>query len=202
VSAAQVERALQGLVTDFGLGAVTVRCFDLVLDRKTTGCFALAELNDAGIVAGCEGDLVSTVGLLWVRLLLGTTAWMANPAQLDEASDTVVLAHCTVPRTMVNEYRLRSHFESGMGVGIQGVLPNGPVTLLRIGGARMERLWLAEGEIVGSGDSEDLCRTQAHVRLTDGRVAELLEAPLGNHIVLVPGHHADTLLGYWEMLVD
>jgi len=200
-SAVGTYEALRGLVEEHRLDAVTVRCFDLVMQCKTAGCFALSELTDSGVIAGCEGDLVSTVGMMWVRLLSGETPWMANPAQLDEAANALWLAHCTVPRSLVEEYRLRSHFESGLGVGIQGVLPNGPVTLLRIGGPRMERLWLAEGEIVGSGDSEDLCRTQALIHLESGHVSELLRAPLGNHIVVAFGHHADRLLGYWDAMV-
>ena len=200
-AAARVYEALQRLVRDHRLDAVTIRCFDLVLESRTAGCFALSELTDEGIIAGCEGDLVSTVGLLWSRLLTGQTPWMANPAQIDESANALWLAHCTVPRSLVAQYRLRSHFESGLGVGIQGVLPNGPVTLVRIGGARMEQLWLAEGEIVESGNSENLCRTQARVHLMRGHVSELLRFPLGNHVVLVPGHHGDRLRGYWEALV-
>lgn len=197
----RVERALRGLAEAEGLDAVTVRCFDLVLHASTTGCFALAELNDAGIVAGCEGDLVSTVGMLWLRHMLGQPAWMANPAQVDLDANTVLLAHCTVPRTMVSGYRLRSHFESGLGVGIQGDLPAGPVTLVRIGGSRMERLWLAEGEVLRSGSAEDLCRTQALVRLRTGHASELLTSPLGNHVLVAFGHHADRLRSYWQTFV-
>ncbi|MDO9556868.1 MAG: fucose isomerase [Coriobacteriia bacterium] len=198
---ARVHAALRALVDAYELDALTVRCFDLVLNLETTGCFGLAELTDEGFIAGCEGDLVSTVGLLWVYALLGKIPWMANPARLDESENTLWLAHCTVPRTMVESYRLRSHFESGLGVGIQGELPLGPVTLLRIGGTRMKRLWLAEGEIERTGDAENLCRTQAEVRLSSGHVSELLHAPLGNHLVLVPGHHADRLRAWWEMFV-
>jgi len=197
----RVYAALRSLADDLELDALTVRCFDLVLELETTGCFALAQLTDEGMIAGCEGDLVSTIGLLWARDLLGETPWMANPAQLDEATNSVLLAHCTVPRTIVESYRLRSHFESGLGVGIQGELPLGPVTLLRIGGKRMEQLWLAEGEIVHTGDAENLCRTQAEVRLDRGHISELLRAPLGNHIVLVRGRHADRLHAWWEMFV-
>ncbi len=171
-----------------------MRCFDLVLNQQTTGCFALAQLADDGVIAGCEGDLVSTVALLWAKKLLGATPWMANPAQLDSESNTLWMAHCTVPRTLVENYRLRSHFESGLGVGIQGTLPEGPVTLLRIGGAGMDRLWLAEGEILRSGNAENLCRTQVEIQLTNGgTVTDLLRAPLGNHLVLALGHHLDRL---------
>jgi L-fucose isomerase-like protein len=194
--------ALKQVVEQQKLDAITVRCFDLVLDMKTTGCFALAQLADEGTIAGCEGDLVSTVGLLWAHKLLGQVPWMANPAQLDADGDTLWLAHCTVPRTIVQDYCLRSHFESGLGVGIQGLWPTGPVTLLRIGGKGMEQLWLAEGDIIQTGDAENLCRTQVEIQLTrGGTVGDLLRAPLGNHLVLVKGHHLTRLQAWWEMMI-
>lgn len=90
----------------------------------------------------------------------------------------------------MEDYSLRSHFESGLGVGIQGSIPKGPVTLLRIGGARMDELWVAEGDLTDVGAQENLCRTQARIALSRGNVEDLLKAPLGNHIVMVRGHHA------------
>lgn len=198
---ARVHAGMRELITHHALDAVTLRCFDLVLEHSTTGCFALSQLADDDIMAGCEGDLVSTIGLMWTHLLTGEMPWMANPAQLDEEANTLVLAHCTVPRSMVERYRLRSHFESGLGVGIQGIIPEGDVTLVRIGGAAMEQLWIAEGVITRSGDAENLCRTQVHVRLTDGHVSDLLLAPLGNHIVLIRGHHGDRLWSWWESML-
>lgn len=198
---ARVHAGLRELVRHHALDAVTLRCFDLVLDRATTGCFALSALADEDIMAGCEGDLVSTVAMMWTHLMTGEMPWMANPAQLDEERNALWLAHCTVPRSMVERYRLRSHFESGLGVGIQGVIPDGDITLVRIGGAAMERLWIAEGVVTMSGEAENLCRTQAHIRLTDGHVGELLTAPLGNHIVLIRGHHARRLWSWWESML-
>jgi len=196
--AGRVVAALRALVREERLDALTVRCFDLVLRSRTSGCLALAALIDEGVIAGCEGDLPSTIGMLWTRLLAGETPWMANPARIDEEKNEIWLAHCTVPLSIVEEHRLRSHFESGLGVGIQGRLPLGPVTLVRIGGARLERLWLAEGAIVATGDDEDLCRTQALVRLSAGEAGELLRAPLGNHLVLVRGHHAERLRSWHQ----
>ncbi|MBE2198786.1 MAG: fucose isomerase [Anaerolinea sp.] len=199
--AARTYIALKDVVQQQRLDALTVRCFDIVMRLKTTGCFGLAQLTDEGVIAGCEGDLVSTVGLLWAYKLLGEIPWMANPAQIDETRNTLWLAHCTVPRRIVQAYRLRSHFESGEGIGIQGSFAAGPVTLLRIGGKGMDRLWLAEGEILQAGHAENLCRTQAEVRLTHGgHVGDLLRAPLGNHTILVPGHHLDRLQRWWQTM--
>ncbi len=198
---ARVYGALTALVERHHLDALTLRCFDLVLHQHTTGCVALARLNDEGIIAGCEGDLVSTVGMLWAHELLSEVPWMANPARLDEDRNTLWLAHCTVPLSLVTGYNLRSHFESGLGVAIQGTLPNQPVTLLRIGGAGMDELWLAEGEIARTGNSEELCRTQVEIRMTDGHVRDLLRSPLGNHLVMVPGHHVGRLRSWWETMI-
>ncbi len=193
--------ALKQIVEKYELDAFSIRCFDLVLGLKTTGCFGLSQLTDEGVITGCEGDLVSTIGLLWVKMLTGMTPWMANPAQLDEVNNQLVLAHCTVPRGIIKDYALRSHFESDLGVGIQGTLPNGPVTLVRIGGKNMKQLWLAEGDITQSGKAEDLCRTQAEIKLSEGHISELLENPLGNHLVMVQGHHFKRLLGWWKQMI-
>ena len=142
---------------------------------------------------------MSTIGLLWASELLGATPWMANPARLDPERNTLWLAHCTVPRTLVESCGLRSHFESGLGIGIQGTMSTGPVTLLRIGGKKMDRLWLAEGEILRSGKAENLCRTQVEIKITrGGTVTDLLSAPLGNHLVLVFGHQLGRLRRWCE----
>ncbi|MCW8848817.1 MAG: hypothetical protein OQJ81_02465 [Melioribacteraceae bacterium] len=189
----KVYLALKALIKKHNLNAITIRCFDLVLDIKTTGCFGLAQLNDEGYIAGCEGDLVSTLGMLWIYKKLNQIPWMANPAQINVEMNTLWLAHCTVPRSLVKNYDLRSHFESGIGVGIKGEFQNGPVTLMRLGGKRIDKIWLAEGEIIQTGNSEHLCRTQIEIKLTDGNVKDLLSSPLGNHIILVNGHHATEL---------
>jgi L-fucose isomerase-like protein len=193
---------LKHLVSQHHFDAVTLRCFDLILNSKITGCFALAQLNDEGIVAACEGDLVSTVGMLWAYRLLGQSPWMANPVRLDKEDNTLWMAHCTVPRSVVEEYRLRSHFESGLGVALQGRLRINAVTLIRIGGKSMKRVWLADGEILQAGDDGDLCRTQVRVRLSSNvSVLELLHAPLGNHLVLIHGHHAEHMRRWWKDMI-
>ncbi len=200
-TAASVLPALEGLVARERLDAVAVRCFDLVTERGTSGCLALSALNDAGTVAACEGDLASAVAMLWVKELLGTASWMANPSDADAVTGRLRLAHCTVPRALTSGWDLRSHFESGLGVALAGELPPGPVTLLRLGGRRLESVFLAEGEALPTPRREDLCRTQLDVLLEPGAVAELLERPLGNHLVLVPGHVALRLRAYREWAV-
>ena len=200
-AAARVHAMLRRVVEAGRLDAVAVRCFDLVVRKRTTGCLALAQLNDEGVVAGCEGDLSATVAMLWLRHLVGTVSWMANPSRVDLDRGVLSLAHCTVPRTLSGPYRLRSHFESGLGVGVQGTMPTGPVTLVRIGGTRMERLWAVDGYLLHDTDHPDLCRTQVEVELGRDVLRDLLARPLGNHQVLVRGHHAAALKRWHECMI-
>jgi L-fucose isomerase-like protein len=194
-----VRSALADVLDDHDLDAVTVRCFDLLGDPGTSGCLALASLNDDGIVAGCEGDVPSALAMLLVRQVLGQPSWMANPATVDVDADRLVLAHCTVAPSMVEGFALDTHFESGRGVGISGTFAEQPVTLIRVGGRDLDECWIAEGDIVGTGDDPDLCRTQVTVALDGGRAAELLERPLGNHVVLALGRHGTRLRRWWEL---
>jgi L-fucose isomerase-like protein len=197
----RVHALLRRLVAAERLDAITVRCFDLVVRRHQTGCLALAQLNDEGVIAGCEGDLVTTVAMLWLHRLLGALPWMANPSRVDLARGVLTLAHCTVPRGAAVRYRLRSHFESGLGAAVQGELAPGPVTLVRLGGPRMERLWARDGTLERNTDHADLCRTQVEVAVGTSALEELLSHPLGNHTVLVPGHHAARLVRWHSGIV-
>ncbi len=199
----RVYGALKRIVQKYGLNAISVRCFDLVLDLKTTGCFALSKLNDDGIIAGCEGDLVSTLGMIWANVMTDQIVWMANPAQLDEQNNTILFAHCTVPVNMVQTYKLRSHFESGLGVGIQGEFTKGKVTLLRLGGKGLDKMWISSGEILESGSAENLCRTQVNVKLHgSAKPADLLNNPLGNHVLLMRGSYVKEMQSWWETFID
>ena len=183
-----VYRGLLDLVRTYRLSAVTVRCFDLVDRDSTTGCLALSRLADEGISAGCEGDVPSVVALRWLWHLMGNAGWMANPSDVNAQTGELMLAHCTVPLGMVESHRLKTHFESGKGVGIDGTFRPGPVTLLRLGGANLDQWWGAEGHLLDNRHGENLCRTQARVQIPPHKAAELLDAPLGNHLVMAMGH--------------
>lgn len=198
LDAARVYQALRAIATHERLDAMTVRCFDLVINHKLTGCFALAQLNDEGLVAGCEGDVAATVGMLWARHLLGATTWMANPSRIDTQADTLWLAHCTIARSMLQSYRLETHFESGLGLALAGEMQTGAVTLFRLGGKDLRTLWTCEGQLVETGQARDLCRTQAKIEMPAGAASELLERPLGNHLLMVRGHHAGRLRNWYR----
>jgi L-fucose isomerase-like protein len=146
VEAAKVYLVLNKICEEERLDAMTIRCFDIVKACGTTSCLALALLNDEGIVAGCEGDMQTLLSMFLAKRLCGEVAFMANPSNLTD--ETSMLAHCTIPLTMCDETIVRSHFESSIGVAIQGLLPLTDYTIFKWGGPKMDRYFVTEAKAI------------------------------------------------------
>ena len=192
-----IYQGLRSTIDAHRLAACSVRCFDLVTGLDQTGCYALSRLNDEHIPAGCEGDLQSLFSLYVAFLLSGQAAFMGNIASVDPANRILGMAHCTCPLSMTARYSITTHFESDLGVGIAGTIPVGPCTVFRLGGERLDRLFVREGTMEETTVRDDLCRTQIRVAI-DGPIDELLEAPLGNHHILLEGHHRRMIETFFE----
>ena len=185
-------KALQTLVTDYGLSGLTIRCFDLLTAIHNTGCLALARLNSEGYVAGCEGDVPAMLSMMIGRAVSGVSGFQANPSSIDPETGEIVFSHCTVPLDMVSSFGLDTHFESGIGVGIRGQLPSGPVTVFKVSGD-LSRHFVCEGELLRCEAKPDLCRTQTVLKLPASAASYFLTEPIGNHHIVLPGHHAAVL---------
>ena len=185
-------KALRTLVTDYGLSGLTIRCFDLLTAIHNTGCLALARLNSEGYVAGCEGDVPAMISMMIGRAVTGVSGFQANPSSIDPETGEIVFSHCTVPLDMVSSFGLDTHFESGIGVGIRGQLPSGPVTVFKVSGD-LSRHFVCEGELLRCESKPDLCRTQTVLKLPASAASYFLTEPIGNHHIVLPGHHAAVL---------
>ncbi len=184
--AARMYVALRGICEDNGFDALTVKCFDLLDSCGTTACLALALLNDEDIVCGCEGDIPALWTMIYAKRYMGRQAFMCNPASLCREDLTLELAHCTLPLSMTTAFSLPSHFESGIGIGIRGVLPEGRCALLKISGSRLQYLYRAEGELVANTSVPQRCRTQIRFRFDNAADFDrFLATAKGNHVVLV-----------------
>ncbi len=189
LEAAKAYLAIKRICQEERLDAMTIRCFDIVKACGTTSCLALALLNDESIVAGCEGDMQTLMSMFLAKRLCGEVAFMANPSQLTDK--TAMLAHCTIPLTMCDETTIRSHFESSIGVAIQGVLPLTDYTLFKWGGSKLDRFFVTEAQAVETPYSNHFCRTQ--ITLNVNLKPYLLQHSIGNHHVIIRGRHADQI---------
>ena len=194
-----IYQALKAITENYQLKGFTLRCFDLLTAVKNTGCLALARLNAEGMVAGCEGDVPAMLSMIIVRALFGISGFQANPSTIDPETGEILLAHCTIPLDMVERYELDTHFESGIGVGVRGFMKEGPVTIFKVSGD-LQRHFIAEGTLVRNQQKPDLCRTQQVIQLSDKtQTGYFLTDPIGNHHIVLPGHHKELLEGLFSL---
>ena len=89
-------------------------------------------------------------------------------------------------------YVIRNHFETETGIGIQGILPTGDVTILKCGGECLDEYYLSTGTLTENTNYINMCRTQVRVKL-DTPADYFLKNPLGNHHILIHGNYETVL---------
>lgn len=174
--------AMKSIVDEYGLGGVTLRCFDLLTALNNTGCMALAILNSQGVVAACESDVPTLLSMCVALKKFGTPGFQANLSRID--GDKLLFAHCTVPLSIVSSYCYDTHFESGIGVAVHGIIPAGPAKILKISPDCTE-MFLENVNVVENQYNDNLCRTQIVVEAS-GLADYFLRSPIGNHHVVIP----------------
>ena len=181
--------ALLRIIAKFRLDGLTIRCFDLLGTVHNTGCLALALLNSQGYTATCEGDIPAMISMAIARKICGQSGFQANLSSID--GDRLLFAHCTVPLTMTRSWVYDTHFESGFGVAIHGELPLGDATIFKLS-PDFTRTFIAGATLERNTYEASLCRTQI-VLAAPGLAPYFLTTPIGNHHIILPGSHTDTL---------
>jgi L-fucose isomerase-like protein len=179
---------LKHIINKYKLDGITVRCFDFIEKYKNTGCLGLSLINSEGIIAGCEGDIPSAISMLLLNLLTDRPIFMANPASIDLNRNEIILAHCTLPLNMPDTFQLTTHFESDLGVGIKGHIPEGRITIFKLS-SDLKTYFVSGGEILENLNRVNLCRTQIKLKL-DENINYFLHRSLGNHHLVCRGNYS------------
>lgn len=188
IKAMRLYHAIKKVIEEEKLSAITLSCFRMIEQTGTTGCLALALLNDEGIIAGCEGDLQSIFTMLTTKVLTGKSTFMANPSMINARTNEIVLAHCTVGIKQTEKFIIRNHFETESGIGIQGILPTGDVTIVKCGGECLDEYYLSTGTLTENTNYINMCRTQVRIKMNTP-AEYFLKNPLGNHHILLHGNY-------------
>ncbi len=84
--------------------AVAVDCaFKLIKLKGMLACLSNSMLNSIGITAGCEGDMLSTISSLILKLLSGKVTAVSDMPAFDDEDNSLLLWHCgSAPFEMAN----------------------------------------------------------------------------------------------------
>jgi L-fucose isomerase-like protein len=194
--ALKIYNGFKAIVNKYKLDGITVRCFDLLEIYKNSGCLGISLLNDEGIVGGCEGDVPALISMTILHLLTDEPVFMANPSSIDIDKNEIILAHCTLPLNMPDEFYLKTHFESGIGVGIKGDIREGEATIFKLSGDG-KNYFVSGGEIVENLSKENLCRTQIRLRMNED-VKYFLQNSICNHHLICKGDYSELVREFFK----
>lgn len=198
--ALEVYGACRRLVDKYELDGFTLRCFDLLEPFCITGCLALGILNAEGIWAACEGDSRSLVSMTVIGELTGQPVFMVNPSRLYPADKEIVFAHCILPLDMSENYRLTTHFESGLGISVQADFEPGACTVFKCKDD-FETYFAADAKLLESMHEGNLCRTQMRLEIPSG-LDYFTNRPIANHHMIVLGHHQELVDEFFKAYKD
>lgn len=190
--------AFKKLIEKYQLSGLTVRCFDLLGDIKSTGCLGLSILNAEGYIAGCEGDIPALISMLIMNYLTDKPVFLANPSRIDTEKNEIVFAHCTLPINMPVNYKLTTHFESGIGAAVKGEIAEGEATIFKFSG-NFDQFFVSGARIIENLNETNLCRTQIRLELEES-VQYFLKESLGNHHIICNGNFADLIDEFFNWL--
>ena len=189
--------ALERLVEKYNLCGVSIRCFDLLDTVFTTGCIGLSILNNKGIYGGCEGDVPVLLSMAILGAITGEDMFLCNANKFDTKEGTATFAHCTIPTTMLKNFTLNTHFESNIGVAVQGTFDEFDCTIFKCEGD-LSRYHAQEGHLKPIPFSKMLCRTQCKVELDD--FSYFLTKPINNHHLICRGKHAEAVEAFFRII--
>ncbi|WP_277234623.1 fucose isomerase [Phocaeicola salanitronis] len=196
--AMRLYKAVKDVCAEQKLDAVTLSSDQCISQLNATGNVTSALLTDEGIPAGGEGDLQTIMTMLMAYAITGKPTFMGNPSFIDRKRNELILAHCSVPTKMVDEFIIRDHFETGRGIGLQGLMHEGDITLFKCGGECLDEYYVSEGYLVENTNLISACRTQFRLKMNKS-VDYFLNNPIGNHHVLIQGHHAAALQEFMQL---
>ena len=189
--------AARQLVARHRLDALSLNCFPHL---KSKICLGVARLNDAGIAAGCEGDLHSTILMHALRMLTGRPAFNGDWLRMYPEAREVLFSHCGAgafdlaenPRAVCLQCSIETR--DGLAVCYATHLP-GPVTLANlVAGRGTVRLAVLRGE----GMPTDLQYEGTPLRV---RFAEDPRALLQRIAGCGAGHHWMAGPGDWSRVL-
>jgi hypothetical protein len=160
--------AEKGLLKKHGASGITINCLGGFYGGHIHAypCLGFHQLNNDGLVGGCECDVRSAVTMLaGTTLTQGRPGYISDPV-IDTAKRQIIYAHCVAsnkafgPQGHANPFEILTHSEDRQGASVRSQLPVGFLTTtLEFEQGRKEIL-LHQGITVGNDPDDRACRTK------------------------------------------
>jgi hypothetical protein len=178
---AAIYLAMSDLMKKYNAQGITVNCLGGVYSGKMVSaypCLGFMQLDNDGLVGGCEADQRSAITKLLMTYLVGRPGFISDPV-IDTSKNQIIYAHCVAstkvfgPKGPANPYHLRDHSEDHKGACNRSLMPLGKMTTTILFDRLKKQVILHQGTTVENVDEYRACRTKLAVEVK-GDVYKLL----------------------------
>jgi len=132
---------------------------------KAYPCLGFSQLNDDGMVGGCEADQMSALTMAVMGVLTGRPGYISDPV-IDTSKNAIVYAHCVGmtkpfgPGGASNPYQILTHSEDRKGASMRSLLPVGYMTTTLEINPQTRQVLFHRAKTIGNNFSDMACRTK------------------------------------------
>ncbi len=159
---------MKSVLRKHGASAITINCLGGFYGGHIHAypCLGFHELNNEGLVGGCECDVNSAATMLAFSILTnGRPGYISDPV-IDTSKRQIIYAHCVAsnksfgPKGPSGAFDIMTHSEDRQGASVRSILPEGYMTTsLQLNEERKEILF-HQAVTVGNDPDDRACRTK------------------------------------------
>ncbi len=173
--------AMRQLIDKHGASGISVNCMGGFYGGHVEAypCLGFSQLNNDGMVGGCEADQMSALTMATMGMLTGRPGYTSDPV-MDTSKNVIIYAHCVAmtkpfgPDGASNPYRIRNHSEDRKGAAMQSLLPEGYMTTTLEINPVSRQVLMHQAKTTGNNDSDLACRTKLEA-VVKGDIEKLTE---------------------------
>lgn len=160
--------AEKAVLENHGANAISVNCLGGFYGGHIHAypCLGFHELNNQGLVGGCECDIRSAATMVALTTMTqGRPGFISDPV-IDTAKRQIIYAHCVAsnkpfgPEGIANDFEILTHSEDRQGAAVRSLFPEGyMLSTLELGPDRKTILF-HQAKSVGNSLDDRACRTK------------------------------------------
>jgi hypothetical protein len=167
-SSAEMYLGMKSVLKNHSANAITINCLGGFYGGSIHAypCLGFHELNNEGLVGGCECDIRSTATMLAFSMMTNGRPGMISDPVIDTSKRQIIYAHCVASKKVFgpdgpdNPYAIMTHSEDRQGAAVRSILPVGYMTTtLQINQSRKEIL-LHQAKAMANDPDDRACRTK------------------------------------------
>ncbi len=159
--------AMKKLMDQHGARGISINCLGGFYGGhlKAYPCLGFCQLNDDGLVGGCEADQMSALTMTVLGVLTGRPGFISDPV-IDTSKNAIIYAHCVAMTKpfgrdgAANAYQILTHSEDRQGASMRSLLPAGYLTTTLEINPTQRRVLIHRAKTIGNNPSDLACRTK------------------------------------------